>query len=197
MIESIREEASVGLTAIVTIDIQMDYFLGGKFLAAERGLPIFHIRHEGLDPNGRFLVRGTPGTALHPALGIPGDGSEPVIVKHKPDSFLGTDLEERLHAAGVTRVAWMGMMSWMCVDTTVRAAKARGFDNLLVEDACAAGWLAHRGLPVFPWSAHRAFMAALGSGFAKLVRAKDAAEFLSNFRQSTVTGLSRHSNSSN
>jgi len=185
----------LGATAIVTIDIQMDYFRGGKFplfrakLAAEnaalvlaegrkRGLPILHVRHEGLDPNGRFLVRGTPGTELHPALRVPADGSEAVVVKHRPDSFLGTDLEERLRAAGADRVVWMGMMSWMCVDTTVRAAKAKDFENLLVEDACAAGWLLHRGLPVFPWSSHRAFMAALGSHHARLVRAKDAARFL-------------------
>ncbi len=65
------------------------------------------------------------------------------------------------------------MISWMCVDTTVRAAKARGFDNLLVEDACAAGWMRHRGLPVFPWTSHRAFMAALGSHHARLARSAD------------------------
>jgi nicotinamidase-related amidase len=182
-------------TAIVTIDIQMDYFPGGKFplfrahaaarktaqVLAEgrkRGLPIFHVKHEGLDPKGRFLVAGTKGTELHADLGVPADGTEPVIVKHLPDSFLGTELEESLRTIGITRVVWMGMMSWMCVDTTVRAAKAKGFDNLLVEDACAAGWLIHRGLPVFPWSSHRAFMAALGSHHAKLARAKDAAEFL-------------------
>jgi nicotinamidase-related amidase len=182
-------------TAIVTIDIQVDYFPGGRFplygarraarnaalvLAAGRrqGLPVFHVRHEGLDPKGRFLVQGTAGTELHPALGLPAGGSEPVIVKHKPDSFLGTDLEERLRAAGAERVVWMGMMSWMCVDTTVRAAKARGFDNVLVEDACAAGRLSHHGLPVFPWSSQRAFMAALGSGFARLVRAREAESLL-------------------
>jgi nicotinamidase-related amidase len=178
-------------TAIVTIDIQMDYFLGGKFplfrakaavkkaalvlaAARERGLPVFHVRHEGLGPGGRFLLAGTPGTALHPLLGVPADGSEAVIVKHKPDSFLGTDLEERLRAVGATKVVWMGMMSWMCVDTTVRAAKAKGFDNLLVEDACAAGWLMHRGMPVFPWSSHRAFMAALGAHHATVLRARAA-----------------------
>jgi len=181
-------------TAIVTIDMQMDYFPGGRFplwrakaaankaalvLAAgrARGLPILHVRHEGQDPKGRFLVAGTPGTELHSALAVPPDGSEAVIVKHLPDSFLGTDLEERLRAIGATRIIWMGMMSWMCVDTTVRAAKAKGFDNLLVEDACAAGWLLHGGLPVFPWSSHRAFMAALGSHHAKLAKAKDVAAF--------------------
>jgi nicotinamidase-related amidase len=185
----------MGATAIVTIDIQRDYFPGGKFplfraraaarkaalvLAAgrARGVAIFHVRHEGLDPKGRFLVAGTPGTELHPALAIPADGSESVIVKHKPDSFLGTELEEELRAAGADRVVWMGMISWMCVDTTVRSAKAKGFDNVLVEDACAAGWLLYRGLPVFPWSSHRAFMAALGTHHATLVRAKDSAAFL-------------------
>jgi nicotinamidase-related amidase len=182
-------------TAIVTIDIQMDYFPGGKFPlyrarsaarnaafvlveGRRRGLPIFHIKHEGLDPTGAFLVRGTPGTELHPALALPADGSEAIIVKHRPDSFLETDLEARLRAATVDRVVWMGMMSWMCVDTTVRAATARGFDNILVEDACAAGWLRHHGLPVFPWSSHRAFMAALGTSFARLARARDVAGLL-------------------
>jgi nicotinamidase-related amidase len=185
----------MGATAIVTIDIQLDYFPGGRFplfragaaarnaalVLAEgrtRGLPIFHVRHEGLDPKGRFLVAGTPGTGLHPALAVPEDGSEPIIVKHRPDSFLGTDLEERLRAIGAGRVVWMGMKSWMCVDTTDRAAKAKGFYNILVEDACAAGWLLHRGLPVFPWSSHRAFMAALGAHHAELARAKDRASFL-------------------
>lgn len=187
-------------TAIVTIDIQLDYFPGGRFplfrakaaarkaaliLAAgrERGLPVFHVRHEGLDPKSRFLVAGTPGTKLHPALAVPGDGSEPVIVKHLPDSFLGTDLEERLRATGAERVVWMGMMSWMCVDTTVRAAKAKGFDNVLVEDACAAGWLLHRGLPVFPWNSHRAFMAALGAHHAKLVRARETVAAMRGSRE--------------
>jgi nicotinamidase-related amidase len=182
-------------TAIVTIDIQLDYFPGGKFplfrakaaarkaaLVLEegrkRGNPIFHVRHEGLDPNGRFLVAGTPGTELYGALSVPADGSERVILKHQPDSFLGTDLEERLRAAGAARVVWMGMMSWMCVDSTVRAAKAKGFENVLVEDACAAGWLMHRGFPVLPWSSHRAFMAALGAHYARLVRSRKASAWL-------------------
>jgi nicotinamidase-related amidase len=124
--------------------------------------------------NGRFLVAGTPGTELYPSLGIPSDGSEPTIVKHLPDSFLGTDLAQRLRSAGVEKVVWMGMISWMCVDTTVRAAKALGFENYLVEDACAAGWLLHHGLPIFPWVSHRVFMAALGTHHAHLIRARDA-----------------------
>lgn len=182
-------------TAIVTIDIQMDYFPGGRFplfraraalrkaarvLAVGRslGLPIYHVKHEGLNPKGSFLVAGSPGIELHPGLAMPAGGGEKVFVKHEPDSFQGTELEKVLWSARVERVVWMGMMSWMCVDTTVRSAFARGFEGILVEDACAAGPLCHGHLPVFPWTSHRAFMAALGARFARLVKAKDAETFL-------------------
>ncbi|MFA6505539.1 MAG: isochorismatase family protein [Treponemataceae bacterium] len=185
--------------AIVTIDYQMDYFPGGRFplwraaaaikkaaaalaCARRRGIPIYHVRHESTDPKARFLAADTPGTALHPALSLPSDGSEPVILKHRPDSFLETDLEERLTSAGIKRVVWMGMISWMCVDTTVRAAKAKGYENYLVEDACAAGWLLHNRLPVFPWSSHRAFMAALGAHHAVLIKAKSFERLLTKLR---------------
>jgi nicotinamidase-related amidase len=184
------------IDAVVTIDIQVDYFPGGAFplfkpkralknaravldRARQAGIPIFHIKHEGqssqsggLRSQARFLREGTPGAELHPGLGL--REREMVIVKHEPDSFLGTELEARLRDLGAKKIMWMGMMSWMCVDTTVRAAKARGFENILVEDACAAGWMAKGWLPVFPWSSHRAVMAALGYHHAKLVRARDA-----------------------
>lgn len=176
-------------TAIVTIDIQTDYFPGGAFplwrpgraLKATRkvldlgracGLPVFHVRHESLKAGARFLVAGSRGTELHPGLGIPADGSEPVIIKHEPDSFLGTDLEQRLRDCGAQRVIWMGMMTWMCVDTTVRSAAAKGFTNILVADACASGWNLYRGLPVFPWTSDRTFLAALGQGFCDLTSSK-------------------------
>jgi nicotinamidase-related amidase len=180
--------------AVVTIDIQADYFPGGAFplfgakralkkarivlnRAREAGIPIFHIKHEGQSPQARFLREGSPGTELHPGLGIL--AGEAVIVKHEPDSFLGTELEARIRAIGAKKVLWMGSMSWMCVDTTVRAAKALGLDNLLVEDACAAGWMLKGGLPVFPWTSHRAFMAALGYHHARVIKARDALRGLS------------------
>lgn len=177
-------------TAVVTIDYQMDYFPGGRFplwragkairragavLAEARrlGICIFHVRHESLASDAAFLARGTSGTSLHPALGVPEDGSEPIILKHTPDAFLNTDLKSMLSSKGVQRVLWMGMISWMCVDTTVRSATANGFENYLVQDACASGWLRHGRFPIFPWTSHRAFMAAIGSHFATLVDAKD------------------------
>lgn len=180
------DQEKLTVDAVVTIDIQVDYFPGGAFplfganralkkarIVLERaraaGVPIIHIQHEGQSSHARFLREGSPGTELHPGLGI--REGEAVIVKHEPDSFLGTELEARLRALGAKKVLWMGNMSWMCVDTTVRAAKALGFDNLVVEDACAAGWMLKGGLPVFPWASQRAFMAALGYHHASVIKA--------------------------
>jgi nicotinamidase-related amidase len=183
-----RKAEKVDIDAVLTIDIQVDYFPGGAFplfrpkaavkkarivldRAREAGIPVFHVKHEGQSPRARFLKAGTSGTELHPGLGI--REGEAVLVKHEPDSFLGTELEARLRSLGAKKLLWMGMMSWMCVDTTVRAAKALGFENVLVEDACAAGWMSKGGLPVFPWASHRAFMAALGYHHARLMKAPD------------------------
>ncbi len=178
-------------TALAVIDVQLDYFKGGAFplwgakkaLAAvrrtlawarESGVPVFFIKHEGLARESRFLKQGTPGCNLHPGLEIRPD--EPVIVKHHPDSFLETELEQRLKARGVRQVVWTGMITWMCVDTTVRSAKAKGFEGVLVSDATASGWLSDgRGI-LWPWRTQRSFLAALGTHFVKLVKSRSLAD---------------------
>ena len=67
----------------------------------------------------------------------------------------------------------MGMITWMCVDTTVRAAKDLGFDNIVASDATAAGPLIRNSgrLPgvVPPWRSQSAFLAALGAWHARVV----------------------------
>jgi nicotinamidase-related amidase len=174
-------------TALAVIDVQLDYFPGGAFplwrarralhavtrclsWARRSGVPVYFIRHEGDPCHAKFLRRGSPGCALHPGLCVRPE--EAVITKHYPDGFQETDLEERLKADGVTRVAWTGMITWMCVDATVRSARAMGFDNLLVTDATASGWLLDGLGPITPWSSQRRFTAALGAYFATLVTSK-------------------------
>lgn len=187
-----------GRTAVVTIDIQLDYFPGGAFplwrsgtalrrtcellaWARAESLPVFHVRHNTDQPGARFLVAGTPGTALHPRLDI--RAGEVIVDKNFPNSFRATDLEARLKALGVTTVVWAGMITWMCVDTTVRAAKDLGFNNLLAADATASGPLLRNvgKLPgvIPPWRSQSAFLAALGAYHAKVVpvRAILAAEW--------------------
>lgn len=105
-------------------------------LAAWRatGRPIFHIQHRSASPSGLFRPE-TPGYA-HKPEGQPLVG-EPVIVKSVNSSFIGTDLEARLRAAGIGVVVIMGLTTDHCVSTTARMAGNLGFDTYCVADATA------------------------------------------------------------
>ncbi len=138
-------------TALVVIDVQRafaEWEAKGRrrnnrqalariadLLAAFRaaGLPIFHIRHQNLTPGSSFHPEAS-GYAVEEAA-RERDG-EPVIVKSVNSSFIGTDLEARLRAAGVSRVAICGATVNHCVETTTRMAGNLGFDAWLVADAC-------------------------------------------------------------
>jgi nicotinamidase-related amidase len=175
--------------ALVVIDIQNEYFPGGALAlpraerAAERaaeaieaaraaGLPVVHIRHEEPDSD-EWFTPGSHGAQTNEAV-APADG-ELVVVKHYPNSFLQTDLAQRLDALGARRVAFCGMMTSMCVDATVRAAADLGLAAVLVDDACAAPDLEHRGTRVPSDEVHAAFCAALGDEIATVLGTSDFA----------------------
>jgi nicotinamidase-related amidase len=169
--------------ALVVIDIQNEYFPGGAFTLphAERAaqqaaeaieaaraanVPVVHVRHEEPESDEAF-VPGSRGAQTHDSV-APADG-EHVVVKNYPNSFLETDLAEHLASVGANRVAFCGMMTSMCVDATVRAAADRGLTALLVDDACAAPDLEHRGKQVDADAVHAAFCAALGDEIATVI----------------------------
>lgn len=175
--------------ALVVIDIQNEYFPGGAIplpnaegaagraaqaieAAREAGVAVIHIRHEEPDSD-QYFVPGTHGAETNPTV-APADG-EPVVVKNFPNSFLETDLAERLASLGANRVAFCGMMTSMCVDATVRAAADIGLEPLLVDDACAAPDLEHRGRQVPADQVHAAFCAALGDEIATVLGTSDFA----------------------
>ena len=98
----------------------------------ERGAPIFHIRHEGTRRGSSFLPGGTGYAVKDEARERAG---EPVIVKRVNSAFIGTDLESRLRAAGITTLVICGATTNHCVETTTRMAGNLGFDARLVRDA--------------------------------------------------------------
>lgn len=178
--------------ALIIIDIQQDYFAGGRhplvgpdaaaaaaarLLAAwrERGLPVVHVQHVWDAPDAAFFQPGTPGVEIHPLVAPQGD--EALVTKAFPNSFLETDLAERLDAIaratggdGPVDLVVAGMMSSMCVDATVRAAADRGHAVTVAHDACAAPDLEFGGVAVPAAQVHAAFMAALGDSYAAVER---------------------------
>ena len=92
--------------------------------------PVVFIQHEAEDGP---LQHGSDGWQL--AAGIIRDGSDVLLRKTTPDSFLRTGLERLLKAHAVNRLIICGLQTEYCVDTTTRRALALGYPVLLVSDA--------------------------------------------------------------
>lgn len=87
-------------------------------------------------PLGRVLVRGEPGFEIVPELApLPG---EPVIDKTANGAFTATDLDRVLRAQGIRALAFCGITVDVCVHTSLREANDRGYQCLLIGDACGA-----------------------------------------------------------
>jgi nicotinamidase-related amidase len=178
-------------TELLLIDLQNDYFPGGKMelidilQAADKArrlldhfrknnLPVCHVQHISIRPGATFFLPRTEGGKIH--ITVEPLAAEKVFQKHFPNSFRETQLLETLRKQEVNHLIVAGAMRQMCVDATVRAAFDLGFSCTVIEDACATKDLEFRGIPVPAAHVHRAFMAALQGAYAKVVTAE---EFLS------------------
>ena len=134
--------------------------------------PIFHIRHQGTHPKSSFLPDGTGYPVKDEAREIAG---EPVIVKRVNSAFIGTDLEDRLHAADIKTLVICGATTNHCVETTTRMAGNLGFDTRLVRDAT---WTFDRQGPDGDEHSaeeiHAMTLANLNGEFARIVSASEA-----------------------
>ena len=141
-------------TALLTIDMQKEYFQAGRPLkvpdgpavlanivrlqngARKAGIPLIHIQHLSRDPGSNTFAESSPFSVLveesAPATG------EKIIVKGYPSAFVGTDLEVHLQGLGVDTLVIAGLMSFMCCDTTARDAHSKGYKIFFVKDATAA-----------------------------------------------------------
>lgn len=168
--------------ALVLIDIQNIYFTDGGYKlnnpekAAENArkllnnfrqkkLPVLHVKHlfdstgyqETADYLRDFHQFVTPTT------------EETVIEKQYPNSFLGTKLQEVLKSQGIQELVIVGMMSHMCIDTTVRAAQDYGYQVTLIDDACTTKSLMYQNEVLAADLVHKVFMTSLQPIFAKVI----------------------------
>jgi len=170
-------------TALIIIDIQYDYFEGGKnplegsyraCLKAKELLNFFrqkywyvvHVRHVAAKAGATMLLGETRGSEIHHELKPL--ATEKIITKHFPNSIKQTDLLDYLRELGTERIVVCGMMTHMCVDSTVRTAKEHGFDCTVIYDACATKKLQINDSILDAKTVHDSFMAAMKSYFAHI-----------------------------
>lgn len=175
-------------SALILIDIQNDYFEGGAnplvgsleaSLKAKQVLNHFreikswvvHVQHLSTRPGSTFFIPDTNGAAIQ--SNVAPLKTETVITKHFPNSFRETGLLEYLKSNSITHLVIAGMMTHMCLDATVRAAKDYGFECTVVSDACATKDLTIQGNHVASQDVNHAFLAALNYYYATVITATE------------------------
>ena len=175
-------------TALIIIDIQNDYFPGGKMelvnmdnAAANaskllqkfrsKKLPVFHVQHISTRENANFFIPGTKGVEMSDHVTpIP---DETIITKHYPNSFRETNFHQQLQENEIKKLFICGAMSHMCIDTTTRAAFDLGYQSVVISDACATKNLSFQGITIPAIQVHAAYMASLHGLFADVIMLAD------------------------
>lgn len=168
-------------SALVMIDLQNTYTRGVMALenvepaieqaaqllrrARAAGSTIVHVQHEA-GAGTPYDTNAEIGEIVDAVAPEPG---ELRIVKNFPSSFVQTDLEEQLRAAGVTNLVLAGFMTHMCVNSTARSAFNLGFAPTVVAGATATRSLPSPDGPVPASSLQSASLAALQDMFAVVV----------------------------
>lgn len=140
--------------ALLLIDLQNDYFPGGKFplwntaatlnhietaikVAHTKGVAVILVQHIA-DPKmgiAPFFNQGTEGADIHPQI-LQVAPDAPVVVKKFADSFVETNLEEILTGLGITELLVCGMMTQNCVTHTAISKSAEKFKVTILPDCC-------------------------------------------------------------
>jgi len=146
-----------------------------QLIAAWRaaGRPIVFTRHGHTQSpeqsvHGRFhrsLLRSDdPQAALAPpACPAPGEW---VLEKDTYDAFFGTGLADALRARGCSQILAAGVLTHLCVESTVRSAFVHGFEPFVAMDACASSTA----------RLHEDSLLAMASGFAGVLTVAQAVQ---------------------
>lgn len=174
--------------ALLIIDIQNIYFYEGKFYLPDakaavnnakkvlavwrdKGKTVIHVKHHfHLSEQEAYL------TCINEKVAPLQD--ELVIEKKYPNSFLETNLLKNLQQLKISHVVIVGMMSNMCIDTTVRACQNYGIKVTLIHDACAAQPITFYNEVITADIVHKVFMGALDGMFADVIDTKSVLDYV-------------------
>jgi nicotinamidase-related amidase len=101
--------------------------------ARSAGIPVIHVQQGG-EAGSPYDIRAEIGAIVGRVA--PREG-EPVVVKSYPNSFVETDLDERLRAGSARNLLLAGFMTHMCVNSTARGAFSLGYAPTVVAAATA------------------------------------------------------------
>ena len=140
-------------------------------LARELKVPIIHIQHDA-GPGSPYDITVELGAI---SAEVAPQSGEDVIVKHYPNSFIGTTLETKLRSLRIEDVVLAGFMTHMCVNSTARGAFNLGFKPTIVASACATRSLpSASGKVIDAQTIHDSALAAIRDLFALVVDDVDA-----------------------
>ena len=124
-------------TALLVVDMQRSLLAEGPWRSAELVATIRRLIARARA--ARATVVFIQDSRVHPDGAVDGRlapaGADWRIRKGFCDAFLGTDLDARLRASGIGRLAVCGLQTDYCVDTTCRRAASLGYDVQLAADA--------------------------------------------------------------
>lgn len=182
-------------TALLIIDVQNDYFPGEKMalpgsekaaeatadilnLFRKHQWPIFHIQHTSIQKGSAILLPHTEGWKIYKCV-EPKDG-ETIIEKNWPNSFRDTPLLEVLRKQQIQKLIITGMMTFMCVDATLRAAADLGFECTLIYDATATPPIEFEGVTCSAEQARATIASAMAFISKRVISAK---QFLNTLQE--------------
>lgn len=144
-----HEPARLSDAALIMIDCQNTYRRGVMQLtgveealqeastlltrARELQIPIFHIQHDG-GPGSPYDLTTELGQIAEEVA--PQDG-EYVISKSFPNSFVQTELDDKLRALNIEHIVLAGFMTHMCVNSTAHGGFNLGYKPTVVASATA------------------------------------------------------------
>ncbi|WP_454692713.1 isochorismatase family protein [Achromobacter aloeverae] len=174
--------ATLAAATLILVDYQNTYTRGVMALAGWQaalasaadllararaaGAKIIHVVHDG-GKGSPYDLDADIGQ-IHPAVAPLAD--EPVVVKTAPNAFVGTDLGERVDAAGNKQVIVIGFMTHMCVTFTAEGAFLRGNQPTVAADACATRPIRTEAVDVTAEALHAGALATIADLYAVVVR---------------------------
>ena len=170
-------------TALLIVDVQNDYFPQGKNVLVgsleasirinrlidefrKKNLEIIYIQHIAQSQTATFFLPGTDGVEIH--RNVYPKEEDKLFVKHFPNSFRETGLDEYCKSIEIDTLVIVGMMTHMCIDTTVRAGFDLGYKIIVLSDCCATKDLEIGGVIIKAADVQPAYMAALNGTFAEV-----------------------------